>query len=121
MTSFTLREYDCLLGAFNFTLWKCTLQKLLEEVDMWCFVEAKVAIPTDHLCCVNHNKKASKVKRIMLNLVKDYLITHITKKTTKDMYDALVILYQNVSFSCKMLLKNKLISICTSDTDIVRS
>jgi hypothetical protein len=45
MASVGLRECDQLEGAENFTPWKCRLQMLLEEVDLWCFVEGKVTTP----------------------------------------------------------------------------
>jgi hypothetical protein len=54
--------------------------------------------------------------------VKDYLIPHIVeKKMTKEMYDALIALYQSVNISRKMHLRNKLFAICMSDIDFVAS
>jgi hypothetical protein len=42
-----------------------------------------------------HKKREVKAKRVLLNYVKDHLIPYIfEKKTAKDMYDALVGLYQ---------------------------
>jgi hypothetical protein len=66
---------------------------LLEEVDLWCFVEAKVTTPIDPMQLAKHNKKVAKAKRIILDSVKDHLIPHITEKKSKDMYDALITLY----------------------------
>jgi hypothetical protein len=41
-----------------------------------------------------------KAKLVLLDFVKDHLIPHISeKKTTKDMYDALVGLYQSENTS----------------------
>jgi hypothetical protein len=48
MTTLDLRECDRLESASNFTLWKYRLQMLLEEVELWLFVENKAVIPTDH-------------------------------------------------------------------------
>jgi hypothetical protein len=53
--------------------------------------------------------------------VKDHLIPHIMGKLAKEMYEALISLYQSVNVSRKMLLKNKLTSMCMSDTDMVAS
>jgi hypothetical protein len=42
-----------------------------------------------------HTKKSAKVKRIVLDSVKDHLILHIAKKNTvKEIYDALLIVLE---------------------------
>jgi 2-phosphoglycerate kinase len=54
--------------------------------------------------------------------VKDHLIPHIAKKKmVKEMFDALVMLYQSVNLSHKMLLKNKLTGTRMSKTNTVAS
>jgi hypothetical protein len=94
MTTLSLRECDRLEGASNFTPWKYRLQMLLEEVELWVFVENKVIVPTNPAQLVDYKKKEAKEKKIILDLVKDYLIPHIAeKKMTKEMYDALIALY----------------------------
>jgi hypothetical protein len=51
----------------------------------------------------DHKKKEVKAKWVLLELVKDHLIPHIAeKKYAKEMYDALVSLYQNKN-TCKLL------------------
>jgi hypothetical protein len=46
---------------------------------------------------------------VLLDSVKDHLIPHISKKkTTKDMYDALVGLYQRGIGNQKLILRHKL-------------
>lgn len=68
-------------------------------------MEKVVALPTE---CKD---LAIRAKRILLDLLKDHLIPHITgKRATIDMYDALETLCQSVNISRKMLLKNKLTS-----------
>jgi hypothetical protein len=65
----------------------------------------------------NHNKEA-KENIIILDLVMDHSMTHIMEnKTSKEMNDSLVALYQSLSVSRKMLLINKLSTICGSDTN----
>jgi len=44
---------------------------LLEEVDLCCFVEAKVTTPTDLVQLAEHTKKMTKAKRIIHDFVKD--------------------------------------------------
>jgi hypothetical protein len=68
-----------------------------------------------------HKKKEVKAKRVLLESVKDHLIPHIVEKTSaKEMYDALVGLYQNKN-TCRMLhLKHQLqIVRMTSEDTIV--
>jgi hypothetical protein len=58
------------------------------------FVESKVAEPTDPVQLANHKKKMAKMKRIIIDFMKDHLIAHIARrKMTKDMYDAILILW----------------------------
>jgi hypothetical protein len=50
-----------------------------------------------------------KAKRVLLNSVKDPLIPHISEKMTpKDMYDALLGLYQTGNLGRKLILKHQL-------------
>jgi hypothetical protein len=64
----------------------------------------------------------AKAKRIILDLVKNHLITHIAEKTTsKEMHDALVGLYQSSIVPRKMLLRNKLSMVCMSNIGTVVS
>jgi hypothetical protein len=49
-------------GASNFVPWKCRLQNLLEEVELWYLVEKEVVLPTDPKELAEHNRKLVKVK-----------------------------------------------------------
>jgi hypothetical protein len=52
--------------------------------------------------------------------VKDHLIPDITKKDpTKEIFDALITLYESENVNQKMLLKNKFTSTGMSDTNMV--
>jgi len=94
MANFGLQECHMLEGVSNFVTWKCRLQNLLEEVELWYLVDKDVTPPTNPKDLVEHTKKSVKEKWIVLDLVKDHLILHIAgKKMVKDMYDAFVTLY----------------------------
>jgi hypothetical protein len=68
---------------------------LLEENDLKEYVEVVVVDPTNPQELVVHKKKEVKAKRVLLKLVKDHLISHISeKKFSKEMYDFLACLYQ---------------------------
>lgn len=50
----------------------------------------------------------ARAKCIILDGVKDHVVQHIAKETTKEMWDALKKLYQHTSVQKKMLLENQL-------------
>jgi hypothetical protein len=67
---------------------------LLEDNDLKDYVEMVILDSNDPQELVAHRKREVKTKRVLLDSVKDHLIPHMfEKKTTKDMYDALVALY----------------------------
>jgi hypothetical protein len=58
------------------------------------------------------HKNEMKAKLMIMDVVKDHLIPHISeKKTAKEMFDALDGLYQTENKGRKMALQNKLNSI----------
>jgi hypothetical protein len=68
----------------------------LEENDLKEYVEGVVPSPIDPHELEAHKKKEVKAKQVLLDSVKDHLIPRISEKNTaKDMYDALVGLYQS--------------------------
>jgi hypothetical protein len=93
LASNSLRFEDRLDGASNFLSWKVRITILLEENDLWdC--QNVCTPPTDLRELVAHNKRVVKVKWMILDAIMDHLIPHVSeKKTTKEMFDALVSLY----------------------------
>jgi hypothetical protein len=105
----TLKIEGKLEGETNFQAWKARVLLLLEENDLKEFVESVVESPIDLQELVAHKKKEVKAKWVLLEPVKDHLISHIAKKTSaKEMYDALVGLYQNGITGRKLHLKHQL-------------
>jgi hypothetical protein len=104
-----LKFEDRLEGASNFCPWRERIGLVLEENGLWECVEGNIAAPTDPVQQVAHNKKDMKARRIIVDGVKDHIIPHLSgKKTAKDMWEALVKLYQSNNQSRKMLLREKL-------------
>jgi hypothetical protein len=67
---------------------------LLEENDLWDIVKDVATLPTNPQQLGAPKKREVKVKWMILDAIKNQLITHITKKTTtKEMFNALVSLY----------------------------
>jgi hypothetical protein len=116
----TLKIEDRLEGAMNFWAWKAKVLLLLEENDLKEYVESVVASPTDPQELTTHKKKEVKTKRVLLESIKDHTIPHISeKKSAKEMYDALVGLYQNENTSRKLYLKHQLQVVKMSSEDTV--
>jgi hypothetical protein len=104
-----LKIEDRLEGATNFHAWKARVLLLLEDNDLKEYVEGMVASPIDLQELTSHKKKEVKAKRVLLESIKDHLIPHIDKNTSsKEMYDALAGLYQNVNTYWKLHLKHQL-------------
>jgi hypothetical protein len=84
----------------------------LEEYDLKEYIEKVIPYPNDMRELATHRKKEVKAKWLLLDSVKDHLIPRISKKkTTKDMYDALVGLYQSENTSRKLILRHQLRSV----------
>jgi hypothetical protein len=91
----------------------------LKEYDLWELVDKVVTPPKDLAALDTHNKEI-KAKRVLLDSLKDHPIPHLNeKKTTKEMFDALVSLFESKNMNRKMVLKNKLISVQMSRSDNV--
>jgi hypothetical protein len=111
---------DRLDGASNFLPWKVRITLLMKENDLWDIV--KDVVPSDPQQLATHKKKEVKAKKMILDVVKDHLIPHISEKTTtKEMFNTLVSLYQSENINRKMILRNKLGSIEMTRSDLVSS
>ena len=118
----TLRVEDRLEGATNFRAWKARILLLLEENDLREYVEMVIPNPKDAQELATHRKREVKAKRVLLDFVKDHLIPHIfEKKTTKEMYDALVGSYQCGNTNRKLILRHRLRSVEMSKSDTIAS
>jgi hypothetical protein len=118
----TLKLEDRLEGETNFQAWKERVLLLLEDNDLKEYVEGVVVAHNDPHELTTHKKKEVKAKWVSLNSVKDHLIPHISKKeTSKDMYDALVGLYQNKNTGRMLHLKHQLLIFRMANEDTVVS
>jgi hypothetical protein len=106
MASAGLRFEDRLDGASNFYPWREHISLLLEENGLLKITEGKVAAPTDPIQLASHGKKDVKARILLVDGVKDHILPHLFgKKTTKDMWEALVKLYQSENQSTNLLLR----------------
>jgi hypothetical protein len=109
MASAGLRVEDRLDGASNFCPWRERISLVLEENGPLEIAEGKVAALADLVQLATHTKKDVKARRILVDGVKDHIIPQLFgKKTTKDMWEALVKIYLSENQSRKMLLREKM-------------
>jgi hypothetical protein len=117
-----LRFEDRLDEATNFSQWKERIALLLEENEIWDIVEKTQVVPTDTTLLAAYNKKNVKAKRMLLDVVKDHIIPHVSgKKNAYEMWEALTKLYQSGNQNKKMVLREKLRGTKMSKTDTVTS
>jgi hypothetical protein len=119
MAATPLRVEDRLDAASNFLSWKVRVTLVLKEYDLWELVDKTITPPRDLIALGAHNKEI-KAERVLLDYVKDHLIPHIKKKkTSKEIFDALVSLFQSKNMNRNMILRNKLRSVQMSRSNNV--
>eukprot|EP00253_Pinus_taeda_P034531 PITA_34531 len=104
-----LRKQDRLDGASNFGVWKVRMMFLLDGFGLKDYAKKGVAEPSDLDKLRLFQRQVAKTKRMILDGLRDHVVLHVaSKETTKEMWDALVMLYQDLSENRKMILKEKL-------------
>ena len=82
---FGLRVEDRLDSATNFSPWKARISLILEEDELWDIVHSTttnpVVVPADAVDKAAFMKRDVKARRIILDVVKDHIIPHISTKT----------------------------------------
>jgi hypothetical protein len=96
-------------GVENLCAWKYRIGLILEENDLARFVKEEVLEPADATEKAKHQKDTIRAKRIIANSIKDHLIPYVSsKKTLKEMFDALNRLYEGKNINRKMNLITQL-------------
>jgi hypothetical protein len=100
---------DKLEGVENFRAWKYRIGLILEENDLARFVKEDVPELVDAAAKAKHQKDTIRAKRIIADSIKDHLIPQVSsKKTPKEMFDALTRLYEGKNINRKMNLRTQL-------------
>jgi hypothetical protein len=100
---------DKLEGVENFCSWKYRIGIILEENDLARFIKDEVLEPDDAAEKEKHQKDTIRAKRIIVDSIKDHLIPYVSsKKTLKEMFDALTRLYEGNNINRKMNLRTQL-------------
>lgn len=91
---------------------------MLEDNGVLEFAKNQTVPPQDAQQSIQHNKNETKARRIILEGVRDHIIPHLHgKKTTLEMWKAILDLYQGSNDVKKLALKEKLRSIWMSKVE----
>jgi hypothetical protein len=100
---------DKIEGVENFRSWKYRIGIILEENDLARFIKQEVLEHADAVDKEKHQNDIIRAKRIIADSIKDHLIPQVSsKKTPKEMFEALTRLYEGKNINRKMNLRNQL-------------
>jgi hypothetical protein len=92
-------------GIDNFCAWKYRIGLILAEHELSIFIKEEVEEPEDAVEKVKHQKDSTRAQRIIADSIKDHLILYVSsKKTPKELFDALIKLYEGKNINQKMNL-----------------
>ena len=104
-----LRLKYALEGSSNYVAWKDRMEAVLDDNGLKEFIDAEVPKPTDAVQVEAWQKKIAKRRRILLEGVKDHIVSSLHGKTSPYlMWKALTNLFQRKSDQRKLALKDKL-------------
>ena len=106
-----LRLEYALEGSLNYIAWKDRMEAVLEDNELKEFIDSDVPKPasSDATGLDTWQKKVAKTRRILLEGVKDHIVSSIHGKATPfAMWKALTDLFQSRSDQRKLMLKDKL-------------
>ena len=98
-------EYS-LEGSLNYIAWKDRMEAMLDDNGLKEFIDAEVPKPTSSDAAIIEawQKKTAKCRRILLEGVKDHIVSSPPYLMWKDLTD----LFQSKSDQRKLVLKDKL-------------
>jgi hypothetical protein len=112
MATRSLRFEDRLDGASNLLSWEAKVTLLLKENDLWEICSQEITPSTDSQQKAVDDKKEIRAQRVILDVLKDHLIPFCSEKLmVREMFNALVGLFQSDNMNTKMILRNKLRSV----------
>lgn len=79
-------------------IWKASISFLLDEHNLQAYVDSVVVEPLDVDPLKKYKVEMAKAKQLILGGARDHVVGHIARKgTSKEMWDALAMLYQGYS------------------------
>ena len=104
-------KYEARLeGISNYLQWKVSIVVVLGENKLLMFVSTTMTMPSSYPISLDlHKVKESRVRRIILDGVRDHLIPHLDEKfKSKEMWVALTNLYERKKENKNMALRENL-------------
>ena len=102
-----LRLEYALEGSSNYIAWKDRMEVVLDENRLKEFIDAEVPKPTDAVEAMVWQKKTAKCRRILLEGVKDHIVSSLHGKASPDlMRKALTDLFQSKNDQRKLVIKD---------------
>ena len=99
-------------GLSKFFIWKARIMIVLEAHNFRDHAEKTLATPTDLDLLRKHKEAVAHAKRLIMDGIKDHIVPHLAeKKTTNEMWKALISLYEGNFFQRKMLLETQMRSL----------
>ena len=96
-------------GLSNFSVWKARILIVLEAYNLRDHAEQTLATPTHLDLLRKHREAAGLAKLLIMDGIKDHIVRHLVeKKTTNEMWKALISLYEGKSVQRKMLLETQM-------------
>ena len=94
MMALSTKLQDKLEIIDNFWAWKYRIGLILEENDLDKYIKDEVAEPEEAEAKEKHKKDMIRAQRIIADSIKDHLIPQLSsKKTPKEIYDSLYIIW----------------------------
>ena len=111
-----LRLEDKLEKTSNFIPWKSRIVLIMHKKKLWDEVVNNTQVKLVHIPATTYvatseafNKKDINVKRIILDVVKDHVIPHVTgRNRTYQMWNSLTDMYRNSNENRKIILRETL-------------
>ena len=101
-----LRDQDRLDGFSNFSAWKARILIVLEAYHLRDHAKQTLVTPTDANLLRKHNQVVGHAKQLIMDGIKDHIVPHLAKKkTTNEMWKALISQYEGKFFQRNMLLE----------------
>ena len=119
-----LRLEYALEGSSNYISWKDKMEAVLEDNGLKEFIDAEIPkhVSSDATALDAWQKKTTKCRRIMLEGVKDHIVSSLHGKSSPFlMWKALIDLFQSKSDQRKLVLKDKLKKIKMEKGDSIPS
>ena len=100
---------DKLEGLENFQAWKYRIGLILKENGLEKYIKVEIVEPKEDDAKENHEQDLLKAMMIIANYIKDHLIPQVSsKKTPKNMYDALSRMYEGRNINRNINLRAQL-------------